>query len=72
MDGASRLSVEELVVLLLAFLEQLGAADAPSWPAIAVTPLALYRVLVPNGSAAETTADPPTKGLLQPGGTLLT
>jgi len=71
-DGASRLSVEELVVRLLAFLEQLGVADAPSWPTIAVTPLALYRVLVPNGSAAETTADPPTKGLLQPGGTLLT
>ena len=46
-EGPSRLAVEELVVSLLAFLEGLGVADAPAWPTIAVTPLALYRLLVP-------------------------
>lgn len=69
-EGASRLSVEELVVRLLAFLEKLGVADAPSWPTIAVTPLALYRVLVPGASRAGTVADSPSKGLSQPGGTV--
>ena len=68
--GASRLSVEELVVRLLAFLEQLGVADAPTWPTIAVTPLALYRLLAPSPSG--TVQNPPTTGLSQPGGTLPT
>jgi hypothetical protein len=70
-EGASRLSVEELVVRLLAFLEQLGVADAPSWPTIAVTPLALYRVLVPAGSRTGPVADSLSEGSSQPKGTVL-
>jgi len=63
-EGARRLSVEELVVRLLAFLEQLGVADAPSWLTIAVTPLALCRVLVPGASRTATVADSLSEGLM--------
>jgi hypothetical protein len=71
-EGARRLSVEELVVRLLAFLEQLGVADAPSWPTIAVTPLALYRVLVPGTirTGTGTVADSLSAGSSQPDGTV--
>lgn len=71
-EGARRLSVEELVVRLLTFLEQLGVADAPSWPTIAVTPLALYRVLVPVGSRTGTVAGSLSERSSQPRGTVLT
>ncbi|MHB8289435.1 MAG: DUF6414 family protein [Acidimicrobiales bacterium] len=71
-EGASRLSVEELVVRLLAFLEHQGVADAPLRPTIAVTPLALYRVLVQRGSRTGIVAGSPSEALSQSGGTLLT
>lgn len=41
----SRIGLEEMVVNLLEMLERSGVADAPTWPGVALTPLALYRVL---------------------------
>jgi hypothetical protein len=64
-------AIAGLPLILLAFLEQLGVADAPSWPTIAVTPLALHRVLVSGGSRTATVADSISEGLSQPGGTVL-
>ena len=45
-----RMKLEEHMAKLATFLEQQGIAEAPKFPAIAVTPLALYRHILTQSS----------------------
>lgn len=50
-DKIDRTQFEELGANLMRFMEQLGVAEGPRYPSIAVTPLALFRE-VPTGSGS--------------------
>lgn len=44
----TRMALERVVTQMLEQFERTGLTDAPTWPTIGVTPLALYRVVVPG------------------------